>query len=165
MMSLMKRWAAETWAWYVEVNGVDLNKPKYASMDPITVKLCEDVEESLKQDSVDVTFLENGFLELRVPENLLGGEGYKEVYFAGIHSQDRKAVKREAEEFDGEWRNDKYTGCLHPDNNKRFKFALEEYGVSGKMEDFSSSSENATATEDVEDDEDEEKKLRTAAIT
>jgi hypothetical protein len=98
----------------IDGKGVDLNKPEYASMDPITVKLCnEHPEEGLKQDSVDVAFLGNGFLQLRITEDLLDGQGYKEVYFAGIHSQDRKAVKRDAEAFDEAWRNDKYTGGFH----------------------------------------------------
>jgi hypothetical protein len=118
--------------------------------------LCEDVDEGLKQSSVGVTFLGNGFLELRIPEDVLGGKGSEEVYFAGIHSQDRKAVKREAEEFDEEWRNGKYTGYLHPDNDKRFKAALEEYGVMGKREESSSGSEDATATEEDEDDDEDD---------
>jgi hypothetical protein len=114
----------------IDGKGVDLNKPEYAFMDPITVNLChEDPEEGLKQGSVDVAFLGNGFLQLRITEDLLGGQGYKDVYFADIHNQDRKAVKRDAEAFDEAWRNDKYTGGFHPDNNKRLKAAMEEHGI------------------------------------
>jgi hypothetical protein len=83
----------------VEAKGFDLNKPQYASMESIAVKLCKDAEEGLRQDSVDLNFLENGFLELRMAENLLDGENYEEVYFVGIHCQNRQAVKREAEAF------------------------------------------------------------------
>jgi hypothetical protein len=133
----------------VEANGVDLNKPKYASMDPIPVELCKDAEEGLKQDSVDLTFLGNGFLELRMAENLLGGERYDEVYFVGIHRQNRNAVKREAEAFDEEWRNDRYTSGLHPDNNKRLKRAMDQYGLARDTGDSS-------ATDEDEDDEDED---------
>jgi ribosomal protein S2 len=118
-------------------------------MDPIPVELCKDAEEGLKQDSVDLTFLGNGFLELRMAENLLGGERYDEVYFVGIHRQNRNAVKREAEAFDEEWRNDRYTSGLHPDNNKRLKRAMDQYGLARDTGDSS-------ATDEDEDDEDED---------
>jgi hypothetical protein len=133
----------------IDGKGVDLNKPEHTSTDPITVNLCHGhPEEGLKQDSVDMTFLGKGFLQLRVTEDLLGGQGYKEVYFAGVHSQDRKAAKRDAEAFDEAWRNDKYTGRFHPDNNKRLKAAMEEHGIPDDTQNSSSESE-----EDEEDNE------------
>jgi hypothetical protein len=132
----------------IDAKGVDLSKPKYASVDPVTVKVYrEDEEEEFKQYSVELTFLGDGFLELRAMEYLLCDQGFTEVYFAGIHGQGRKAVKRVADEFDEVWRNDVYTGRFHPDNNKRLKAAMEEYGIPDDTQDSSSGSE-----EDEDDD-------------
>jgi hypothetical protein len=74
-------------------------------------------------------------------------------------------VKREAEEVDIEWQNCKYTGHLHPANNKRLKMAWAEAGMLDDYEysdsdsgsfDESDATEGDDASQVTDENEDEE---------
>jgi len=138
------------------------NKPKYASLNMQSVLLAEDGGEN--EVTVDINFLGDGYLELSMDE----------IYFARIMFQDRKAAKREAEEASLEWQDCKYTGHMHPGNNKRLKMYMAECGVLDDLDDYggyggydserldSGSFDESEATgseeepQEVEDDEEED---------
>lgn len=102
------------------------NKPKHASLTPETIQFYNDSEEEMF--SVQVNFLGDDYLELRK-------DG---ICFAGILAQDRKALRRTAEEFDEDWWNCKHTGHMHSVNDKRLKAILAEFGGPVDLEDSDS---------------------------
>ncbi|KAI1511126.1 hypothetical protein KJE20_09982 [Pyrenophora tritici-repentis] len=83
-----------------EATAINMKRPKYASLDAV------------KEWSVGVGYFKQ--------TDAING-----VYFVGIHDQDMKAVKCEAEKMDEEWRNCRYTGGLHPENNREPKNFME----------------------------------------
>jgi hypothetical protein len=99
-------------------------KPKYASVELEALTMYDENEE--EDFTINIGFLGNGYLELY----------YDDIYFVGIHVQDRKAVEREREETDLEWQNDKYTGHLHPANIMTTRTWLEACGVEGDPDDY-----------------------------
>ncbi|KAI4648092.1 hypothetical protein J4E93_004503 [Alternaria ventricosa] len=122
----------EIWGGPVDAQATTFNKPKYTSTHPESVQLFDEGEED--QIYVELNFLGDGYLELRM-------DG---IYFAGIMVQDRKAVKRAAEEFDDEWRNCKYTRHTHPSN------MFAGFGVD--LEDSDSGSFDESDDEDDDED-------------
>ncbi|KAI4684759.1 uncharacterized protein J4E88_004200 [Alternaria novae-zelandiae] len=124
----------EIWGGPVDAQATKFNKPKYTSTLPESVQLFDEGEED--QIYVELRFLGNGYLELHM-------DG---IYFAGILVQDRKAVKRAAEEFDDEWRNCKYTRHTHPSN------MLAAFGMPADLEDSDSGSFDESDDEDDDED-------------
>ncbi|KAI4925855.1 uncharacterized protein J4E92_006591 [Alternaria infectoria] len=124
----------EIWGGPVDAHATTFNKPKYTSTLPESVQLFDEGEED--QIYVELRFLGDGYLELHM-------DG---IYFAGILVQDRKAVKRAAEEFDDEWRNCKYTRHTHPSN------MLAGFGVPDGLEDSDSGSFDESDDEDDNED-------------
>lgn len=103
-----------------EVTAIDLERPRYASLDAVEVSFLDDQER--ETFTAKLIFLGDGLLELRALS-----DGLHSVCFVGICDESWKAVKRETVEIDDEWRNSWCSGGSYPANSRRLKVALQKY--------------------------------------
>jgi hypothetical protein len=104
---------------------VEFKTPKWASTTPLELR-CFFEGEGISEEpciSVELAFLGSGVFKMafRGKDLLKKYKGNDDIVFVGIHTKKEEQLAREREAFSEEWRNDRYTGYLHPSNwNFRF---------------------------------------------